>query len=166
MKKLLELVAAVAGMGASAHSQSSPLNYDHLIILDAEDLAEVGIKDAYARLLPTLQRYVKHPAAVEEVEDKETPAYSVVSNGVRYEIYGPGTSEVQSWGNATYALFSVVNSQLSTSPYRFYAISGGNDLGGVFLTESQVKAAISTLKRRTDWPYLPSRDHPSYGQHH
>jgi hypothetical protein len=46
--------------------------------------------------------------------------------------------------NATYALFSIVNTQLAGSPCRFYAINGGNELGGMFLTPEQCEAAKKT----------------------
>ena len=34
------------------------LDYDQWIILDAEDLAETGIAEAYEGLLPVLRKYV------------------------------------------------------------------------------------------------------------
>jgi hypothetical protein len=75
-------------------------------------------------------------------------------------------NEDESWGKATYALFSIVNAQLAGSPYRFYAINGGNDLGGMFLTLEEYEAAKRSLKRKSDWPYLPTDEPPDYGQPH
>ena len=166
MKKLFAIATALMSFGASHPSQQSKLDYDQLIHLDAEALAEGGIKEAYAKVLPALRKHVKSPAAIEEINDPGTPRYMVVSNGVQYEIYGPGVSEKHSWGNATFALFSVVNRQLHSSNYRFYAVNRGNDLGGMFLTESQVKAAVASINRKSDWPYIPTKDHPWFGQHH
>ena len=77
-------------------------------------------------------------------------------------IYAP-ENEDASWPNATYALFSIVNAQLTGSPYRFYAINGGNDLGGMFLTSEQYEGAKRSLERKSDWPYLPSDQPPLYG---
>ena len=45
------------------------IDYDLWIHLDAEDLAETGIAEAYERLLPELLKYVSHPPQVEEVID-------------------------------------------------------------------------------------------------
>jgi hypothetical protein len=39
---------------------SNTLDYDKMILLDAEDLAEAGILEAYEELLPELQNYVAH----------------------------------------------------------------------------------------------------------
>ena len=39
----------------------SPLNYDDLISLDAETLAEEGIAGAYQRLLPELKKHIRNP---------------------------------------------------------------------------------------------------------
>ncbi len=64
------------------------------------------------------------------------------------------------WGNATFALFDIVNRQLEDTPYRFYAIYGGNDLSGMFLTEEACDEAILSLPRKMDWPYLPTPKGP------
>ena len=51
-------------------------------------------------------------------------------------------------------LFSLVNQQLSDAEVSFYAINGGNDLGGMFLTEAQVEQARRSLPLKSDWPNL------------
>jgi hypothetical protein len=147
---------------------SFTLDYDRLVLLDAEDLAETGIREAYERLLPELRKYVPVPAPVEEVIDNETPRYSVRCGGKEYAIYGPEVDggEGSSWGRATHVFFALVNEQLVGSEPRFYAINGGNDLGGMFLTPAQARAARELLPNRTDWPYLPADEDPWYGQYH
>ena len=40
------------------------LDYDKLIFLDAEALAEGGIREAYTSILPHLKEYVAEPAEV------------------------------------------------------------------------------------------------------
>jgi hypothetical protein len=70
------------------------------------------------------------------------------------------------WGRATYAFFAIVNRQLSASIYRFYAVNGGNELGGFFLTSEQVTEACRSLKSKTDWPYIPTLEDPWFGQPH
>jgi hypothetical protein len=144
------------------------LDYDLWIHLDAENLAETGIAEAYERLLPLLRKYVPHPAQVEDVIDNDTPTYSVRCGGKEYAIYGPnlGQEDGGGWGRATVAFFAIVNEQLADTVYRFYAINGGNDLGGMFLTPAQALESRASLPRPQDWPYLP-KDEPSwYGQHH
>ena len=142
------------------------LNYDDLIYLDAEDLAEAGVKDAYDSLLPLLQQYVDQPAPIVELLDNEAPSYAVTCGNEIYPIYSPDLedSEGRSWGRATYALFAIVNAQLTESKHRFYAINGGNDLGGMFLEPAEADLAQASLERKSDWPYIPTSEHPMYGQ--
>jgi hypothetical protein len=49
---------------------------------------------------------------------------------------------------------------------RLYAISGGNDLGGFFLSPEQAKAAQAGLPRKSDWPYIPEFGGTWWGQFH
>jgi hypothetical protein len=56
---------------------SFDLDYDRWIHLDAEDLAETGIAQAYESLLPELRKYVQQPAHLEQLIDNDTPRYSV-----------------------------------------------------------------------------------------
>lgn len=143
------------------------LDYGQLIVLDAEDLAEQGILAAYERLLPRLRQFVPTPAAVEEVVDEGTGRYAVRCQGREYVVYAPELpgSEGQSWGRAAHALFALVNEQLAGAPVLLYAINGGNDLGGLFLTPEQARAAQAALPAKSDWPYLPTLDHPLHGQY-
>ena len=144
------------------------LEYDQWIILDAEDLAETGIAAAYERLLPELRKYVPRPARVEDVIENDAATYSVRCGGKEYPIYGPDLNEEVggSWGRATVAFFALVDGQLAGSEFRFYAINGGNDLGGLFLTPAHAHESRSALPRPQDWPYLPTDEPPWYGQHH
>jgi hypothetical protein len=144
------------------------LDYDKLIFLDAEDLAECGVKDAYTSILPHLKQYAAEPAEVSEIVDPSTPSYLVKCRDVDYPIYSPElpNDEGQSEGRAAHALFKIINDQLAESEYRLFAINGGNDLGGLFLTQSQFQSARSSLPRLEDWPYLPTSEHPWYGQPH
>jgi len=146
----------------------SPLDYDQLVLLDAEDLAEQGIGSAYNELIPLLQRFVDSPTQIEEAIDPDSERYAVRVRGLERLVYGPELpgSDRQSWGRATYVLFELVNEQLEAAPVRFYAINGGNDLGGMFLTPSQVQEAQLKLARKSDWPYIPELAEPWWGQHH
>jgi hypothetical protein len=143
-------------------------DYDQMAFLDAENLAEGGIGKAYEALLPRLRRYVNHPARLEEVVDDYAPRYAVRFGGREFVIYAPELEGElgESWGRATYAFFTILNEQLAGSEYRFFAINGGNDLGGLFLTPAQAEASRKTLSRKEDWPYLPTDEYPWYGQYH
>ncbi len=148
---------------------SFDLDYDLFIPLDAENLAETGIAEAYVSLIPELRKYLQQPAQIEEEIDNDAPRYSVKCGEREFNIFGPELgvdSGNNSWGRATFAFFTIINHQLASSPYRFYAINGGNDLGGMFLTPEQAASAQKGLTRRSDWPYLPMVEAPWYGQYH
>jgi hypothetical protein len=147
---------------------SDMLDYDQMILLDAEDLAEAGILEAYESVLPELQKYVPQPAQVEEIKNNDVGRYAVKSGTREFVIYAPDLDDKggESWGRATVAFFTIINDQLAHSQYRFYAINGGNDLGGMFLTPSQVEAAQKALPNKTDWPYIPKDEPEWYGQYH
>ena len=147
---------------------SDIFDYDQLIHLDAENLAEAGIREAYESLLPELQKHVAQPAPIEEVTDNEVGRYAVRCGTKEFVIYAPELEDEggESWGRATVALFTIINDQLAQSQFRFYAINGGNDLGGMFLTPAQAEAARKALPRKADWPYLPKIEPEWYGQYH
>ena len=144
------------------------IDYDKMLMLDAEDLAEGGIKKLYERNRTALCPYIKDPAPIEELLDPNTPSYTVRSGKNEYHIYSPSLpdSDGEAWGRAAFAFFKIVNDQLSDSTHRLYAVNGGNDLGGVFLTEAESQAARRSLPRKADWPYNVTPEHPWYGQHH
>lgn len=147
---------------------AAKLDYNQLVLLDAENLAEQGIREAYERLLPELRKYVSSPAEVEEEIHPDIESYSVRCAGFEFEVYAPthAGTDAESWGRATYALFAMVNEQLSDSDIRFYALNGGNDLGGMFLSPEAAAASRAGLPRKADWPYIPQLESPYYGQHH
>lgn len=144
------------------------LDYGKMLLLDAEDLAEGGIVRAYQSLQSVFIQYRVEPAQVEEFVENNEPSYGVRCGDQEYLIYSPvlPDDEGQSWGRAAHAFFKIADDQLCTSEYRLYAINGGNDLGGMFLTRAECEAAQRSLPRKEDWPHLPSLDHPWYGQHH
>jgi hypothetical protein len=147
---------------------SDTLDYDKMVLLDAEDLAEAGILEAYESMLPELQKYVPQPARVEELTDDDVGRYAVKCGTREFIIYAPDLDDKggESWVRASVALFTIINDQLADSQYRFYAINGGNDLGGMFLTPSQAEAAQKTIPNKTDWPYFPKDEPDWYGQYH
>lgn len=160
------LLVGALPMFATAASAAS-LDYGKAIHLDAEELAETGIAEAYGKIRGQLQAYVQVPAELSEIIDPDAPRYSVRAAGTDYPVYGPDMphDEYQSWGIATFVFFKIVNDQLKDTGTQFYALNGGNDLFGIFLTAAEAKAAKRAMpKKPTDWPYLPTADHPWYGQ--
>jgi len=149
-------------------SLRSAFNFKNIVMLDAESLAEQGIGEAYKKLLPMLREYVAKPAELEEIVDEALPSYAIRCNGQEHVVYSANepNSERDSWGRAAYFFFSVVNSQLAATGVRFYALYGGNDLGGIFLQPQQVKEAQVALPRKSDWPYIPELSGPWWGQPH
>jgi hypothetical protein len=157
-KPMPSFFSKLFGGQKKADDVESPLDYDKLVILDAEDLAEQGMGSAYKDLLPELSEHVEHPARLEEFIDEKLGSYAIRCNGVEHIVYSPSLpgSDEQSWGRATHLFFKLVNDQLADAEVRFYAINGGNDLGGMFLTPAEVKAAQAALPKKSDWPYLPN----------
>jgi hypothetical protein len=169
MKKIVALFSTLFGLSScnsEIDTQQFHLDYDQLIYLDAENLAEQGILEAYNELKPKLSTLFSSLSEIEEHIESDTGAYSVKSMGKKYDIYGPklNEGEGQSWGRATVSFFEIINLQLKGSGVKFYAINGGNDLGGMFLTDGEYKAAIESIETKTDWPYIPKLEHPWYGQ--
>ncbi len=169
MRNVIVFWLVFLGFTSLVHSKeisNNTLDYEKMILLDAEDLAEHGILSAYAVIKPELAKYVEKPIELTENPATNIHAYQIIANGEVYDIYGPTQpdDECQSLGRATYALFKIVNDQLKNSDVKFYAFNSGNNLGGMFLSAQQYQEAIVTLPTMTDWPYLPNQEHPWYGQ--
>lgn len=144
-------------------AEQDPLDYNEVVQLDAEELAEQGILSAYEQLLPRLKRYVGSPLEVTEEIDNDAATYSVAAAGKKYEIWDDGAKNPDGWERATVAFFEIVNANLASSEYRFYALYGGNDLTGLFLTEAEFAAARRAIKKRSNWPWVPVMEPPRYG---
>ena len=135
------------------------LDWDRLIHLDAEKLAEGGMKEAYDGLLPTLEKYVKEPLVLTEVQLENSDNYVVEFNGRRWTVYDEDTqSSGEAWVNAAVAFFEIVNSQLTNSDWTFYAFYGSNDFSGMFLTQQEFEMSREKLPKKSDWPYLPTHE--------
>jgi hypothetical protein len=46
------------------------------------------------------------------------------------------------------------------------AVSGGSDLFGIFMPTAQAEQARGALRRKSDWPYLPTPEPPWFGMFH
>jgi hypothetical protein len=146
--------------------ESGEIDYDLALTLDAEDLAEQGILEAYQQIAPRLAEYGVAAGPVIENDDSLANHYSVDFDGHRYVVYGPGVAVESARGLAAHALFDIVNRQLASTDVRFYAINGGNDLFGIFMTPEQAERARHALPRMSDWPYLPVPEPPWFGMFH
>ena len=162
INRLLTVLLCVAG-SAAAHE----LDYSRAIHLDAEALAEQGMAAGYASVQPALKAHVAAPLVLSEELDVDRGVYTVKAGNRTQRIFPSplGGDEYESWGVATAAFFEIVNRQLERAPVKFYALNAGNDLMGIFLTEPQAAAARKALKRRSDWPYLPTMRAPLFGQY-
>jgi hypothetical protein len=166
IKSIFTSIFALLGFGLSAETPFS-IDYDTAIHLDAEALAETGIQTAYEEILQELRKYIDHPSKVVEVIDQINSKYSIIANGRTYVIYDEQLDpKMNSWGNATFAFFDIINSQLVNSPVRFYALNGGNDLFGIFLPPQDAESSKKGIKRKSDWPYLPKNETQWFGMFH
>ncbi|WP_160403515.1 hypothetical protein [Gilliamella sp. Pas-s95] len=152
---------------------NNSINWDNTISLDAEDLAEQGIKKIYDQyVVPHLKNYVVKPAEIEELIAIDNAEYRVKVNNKIYFIYNSDDQkpEYLSWGYATFALFDIVNQQLKDSDYKFYAINNGNELSGIFMSKDQYQQYCHELKvnkdKPSDFPYIPTLEPDWFGQYH
>lgn len=140
---------------------------------DAEDLTEGGVGDSLRRIEPFLKG---QGISLNQVEDDiSEQGYSVMVNGRRYKIYD--ADEVQKrekqlgllWGLSGARAFAIVNGLLegAVSEERLYAVNGGNDLDGFFLTPA-LREAICRYPgvRPGGRPYLHTEEYPWFGQEH
>jgi hypothetical protein len=154
-----------SGPTMSAIDPTGELDYDLALALDAEDLAEGGVAAAYERVADRMRTFGVQPAPVKDDLDQAADSYAVTALGRRYAIYGTGVDE-NPWALATFALFDIVNAQLTNTDVRFYALNGGNDLFGVFLTPLEAERSHAAMRDEPhDWPYLPNMHAPDYGMH-
>ena len=153
-------------MSQPVDPDTGEIDYDLAVTLDAEDLAELGVLTAYEALTPHLVALGVRPADVTHTIDPHIPEYSVECSGSSYLIQGPGLDADSAWGLATFALFDIVNRQLAGTDARFFAINGGNDLFGIFMTPQQAERACASLPRKQDWPYLPTSQPDWFGMEH
>jgi hypothetical protein len=153
-------------MNDPVDDRTGAVDYDAALMLDAEELAEHGVAEAHQRLSTELSELGIAPAAVSEIVDAEAGTYTVQSRGTDYPISGPSIPASHSWGLATFALFDIANRQLAGHRLALYAINGGNDLFGIFMTPTQAERARRALPLRSDWPYMPTAEPDWFGMYH
>ena len=151
-----------AGDSDAESATPAPFDVDDVILLDAEDLAEQGILEAYEQLHPQLRQYEAASVDIIEEFDEDEAVYTVFADGKRYDIRGNGV-EGDAWALATVAFFEIVNASLAGSSHRLYALYAGNDLAGIFLTDEQFRLARESIARHAHWPWTPVDHAPDYG---
>lgn len=90
-----------AGDSFMHSSEFPPLS--RLVHLDAEALAEGGIRDAYVRLKPELAKHIAQPADLEQILPNDGTRYSILCLGREHVVWGGrlrsrrflGTSDVR-----------------------------------------------------------------------
>ena len=140
----------------------APFHEDDVVLLDAEELADKGILEAFEHLHPQLREYDWLPVDIEEEVDADGAMYTVFADEQRYDIRGDGVTG-HAWTLATVAFFDIVNTSLAVATHKFYALHRGNDLAGVFLSDEQFQMARQSIKRRSQWPWIPVNQAPDYG---
>lgn len=151
-----------AGGSGPDDAAPAPFDEDDIVLLDAEDLAEQGILEAYEQLHPQLRLYDASDVDIVEEFDTDAATYTVFADEKRYDIRGEGVAG-DAWALATVALFDIVNAGLADSTHKFYALYGGNDLAGIFLSDEQFHTARQSIARRSHWPWMPVNQAPDYG---
>jgi hypothetical protein len=140
---------------------------------DAEDLAEGGILG----FLETIASFLAtEGVTVPEIEeDLAEDHYRLNLAGSDFGIYEPEdvareeTEPGRVWAIATVRTFELVNRLLATaaSQERLYAVNGGNDLFGMFLTPAQFSEITAYAGSAAHGaPYEVRDDPPWYGDRH
>ncbi|QDU86274.1 hypothetical protein Pla163_34250 [Planctomycetes bacterium Pla163] len=157
-----ELLARSLGRLVEAESETleSPIH------LDAERLADRGIRRAYRMLGPALRRVGVDPWPLSEGGEAIVGTYSVRCGDRTYEIAGLHHAsdglddDAAVRARATWALFDLVNRQLDGTGYRFFAVGAGPDLWGWLMSGEQARAAFDAAPEGSrERPYLPN-EHP------
>jgi hypothetical protein len=158
----MKFILVILGFLGIGNMRAVELNYDHAILLDAEDLAEGGINKAIETIQADLNR-AKIPVKLSAVKETHGEIGSIEYKNKTIVFFD---SEKENndhlWALATYALFFVVNDQLEDSGYKLYAVNGGNDLVGFLLRDNEYRAAIKVTDV-DNRPYLPSDKPPMFG---
>ena len=158
----MKIILAILGFLGIGAIQAVELNYDHAILLDAEDLAEGGINEAIEAIQVDLNR-LKIPVKLSAVKETHGEIGSIEYKSKTIVIYdSKKENNDHLWALATYALFFIVNDQLANSGFKLYAVNGGNDLVGFLLKDNEYRAAIK-VPDIDNRPYLPSDKPPMFG---
>lgn len=158
MKWIVSLIFALS-IQSYAQSWADDLGYGKKMIpLDAEDLAEMGIKSNVIKMTKEHPKLLPEVIDVKENIGEQSSTYEVVYKDVVYKIFDANSHSASkvsdSWTAATAAFFKIINMNIKNKNVKFYAIMGGNDLHGAFLTNAEYKK-IKKVSMSDEMPYLP-----------
>jgi hypothetical protein len=143
-----------------------------LFLADAESLAEWGVGSYLEELRPFLEEQGVKLESIKERYEKNQ--YRIIVNGKEYLIYSSEEIEMDmsgkqlglTWGLATARCYVIINELLieAGSDERIYAVNGGHDLFGFFLTEEQYHLICQHPDAYLpDGPYVPTEEYPHHG---
>lgn len=147
-------------------------NAERLYPADAEDLAEGGVCSFLTSVSAFLAREgISRPTATDDISDD---GYTVLVNDTNYDIYNAIELERDEneqpgliWGLSMTRCFNMINQLLESvgSAERLYAVNGGNDLFGFFLTPHLFELIVRHPQARpSDGPYECTENYPRFGQ--
>ncbi len=137
---------------------------------DEEELSEGGV----VKFIRTMEPFLaKQGVFITQLADhfvEEDPGYSISVNGKKILVYGPAEMDSANiWALAKARTFALVNELLlqAKSKERLFAMHGGNELFGFFLTpelKKEICKQENILPR--DRAYVPTEEPPWFGQEH
>lgn len=139
---------------------------------DAEDLAEGGVGAFLERIGAFMQ---SQGVSISADDDFGDTSYWVAVNANRHKIYDSVEMQARGeqpgllWGLSGARTFAIVNRLLHTasSAERMYAVNGGNDLFGFFLTPVLHEAICSYPGIEPhDKPFVHNENYPWFGMQH
>lgn len=147
-------------------------NANRLYPADAEDLAEGGAGPFLTSVSAFLTREgISLPTATDDIFDD---GYTVFVNDMEFEIYNAIELERDEneqpgliWGLSMTRCFNIINQLLEAagSTERIYAVNGGNDLFGFFLTPHLFELIVRHPQAAPhDGPYKCTENYPRFGQ--
>ena len=139
---------------------------------DAEDLAEWGVASFLKDIQPFLEKQGIRLESIEESDIEDH--YKIMVNGRTHLIWSRKEMKIDIngeqrgllWGLAPSRCFSIVNQLLieADSNERIYAVNGGNDLDGFFLTEEQYRLICQHPSADPGYgPYVITEEYPNHG---
>lgn len=172
MKNLLQSI-----LGFKGKPLNNNLTTDYLksaIHLDAKVLCKFGMSGVYDLLIPKMKKLGIKPLQLKDHFNANGAFHSVSVDGKLIIVFDIEESEEDDeegrkelwWSRATPIFFQLVNFQLESISVRFYALYGGNDLHGIFLTQAEFEEMAEGAERPDDRPYIPNDIPPWFGQPH
>lgn len=121
--------------------------------LDAEELAELGIKKLYLEFCAEFPDLLPNPEEIIEITNEES--YYISYKKSRYMVFDPviNGKSWNSWEAAASIFFLIINDQLP-SDLKLYALRGGEELEGVILNRKEYDTVCRNDNLKFIRPYL------------